>query len=76
MKSVSQPHHLLILSQHYETYKLLIEPENLPGLSIAAFSEPNQVKHTANRFDVVFGEPSLVGSLLNQLPDLKWLHSS
>ena len=76
MKSIAQPHHLLILSQHAETYKLLIEEKKLPGLSLAAISEPDHVKDTGVRFDVVFGEPSLISKVLHRLPNLKWLQSS
>jgi phosphoglycerate dehydrogenase-like enzyme len=76
MKTESQPHHLLILSHHHETYKQLIEKEQLPGLSIDSFGKPDEVDDNAVRFDLVFGEPSLVKGLLNKLSDLKWLQSS
>jgi phosphoglycerate dehydrogenase-like enzyme len=76
MKSISQLHHLLILSQQSETYRLLIDQEKLPGLSIEAFEVPEQARERSNLFDIVFGEPSLVSQLLNQLPNLKWLQSS
>jgi phosphoglycerate dehydrogenase-like enzyme len=76
MKSISQPHHLLIVSQNSAEYQQLIEREKLSGLSITAIREPNRVEFTANRYDIVFGEPSLVGRMLNQLPDLKWVQSS
>ncbi len=76
MKSMTQPHHLLILSQHAETYKLLIEEEKLPGLYLAAFSEPDRVKDTGVRFDLVFGEPALISKVLHRLPYLKWVQSS
>jgi hypothetical protein len=65
MNSISQPHRLLILSQHSETYQQLIEQKNLPGLSIAAFGDPNQVIVSGNEYDLVFGEPILVSHVLN-----------
>ena len=76
MKSKYEPHHLLILSKHYETYKLLIEQAELPGLSIDAFDDPLQVVNTGARYDITFGEPSLISKVITQLPGVKWLQSS
>jgi phosphoglycerate dehydrogenase-like enzyme len=76
MKSVSQPHHLLILSQHSEIYQQLIRQELLPVLSLTALAEPQQAIETGNKYDLVFGEPSLVGQVLKHLPNIKWMQSS
>ncbi len=76
MKSKFELHNLLILSKNYEIYKHLIEQANLPGLSIGAFDDPNLAVNSGGRFDVAFGEPSLVSEVLTQLPDVKWLQSS
>jgi len=69
-------HHLLILSQHFEVYKHLIEQINLPGLSILALSEPDQAIRMGEKFDMVFGEPSLVSQVLSHLPNVIWVQSS
>jgi phosphoglycerate dehydrogenase-like enzyme len=76
MNSISQPHRLLILSQHSETYEQLIEQKNLPGLSITALGNPNQVITSGHEYDLVFGEPSLVSQVLNHIKNVKWVQSS
>jgi phosphoglycerate dehydrogenase-like enzyme len=76
MKSKFESHHLLILSKHYEAYKQLIEQAKLPDLSVAAFSDPNQAVYAGDRYDLAFGEPSLLSKVITQLPDVKWLQSS
>jgi phosphoglycerate dehydrogenase-like enzyme len=76
MNSIIHPHHLLILSQHSETYSQLIRQENLPGLSIAAFNDLNQVLFSNGEYDLVFGEPSLICRVLNQFKNVKWVQSS
>jgi len=58
---------LLILSDKTETYRCLIEKENLPELSWAAAP--------AKDVDVVFGEPSKIRSVLAALPALHWVQS-
>lgn len=76
MNSISQPHRLLILSQHSETYEQLIEQKNLPGLSITALGNPNQVITSGHEYDLVFGEPSLISQVLNRIKNVKWVQSS
>jgi phosphoglycerate dehydrogenase-like enzyme len=76
MKYTSRTHHLLILSQHSEIYKQLIEQKRLPGLVIHALGDPYQAMKTGSTFEIVFGEPLLVSQVLEQLPNLQWLQSS
>jgi phosphoglycerate dehydrogenase-like enzyme len=76
MKSIIQPHHLLILSQHSEIYQQLIGQKNLPDLFISAFKDPNQAIETGSEYDLVFGEPSLVSKILDYLSNMKWMQSS
>jgi phosphoglycerate dehydrogenase-like enzyme len=72
----SNRHHLLILSQHFETYKQLIEQASLPGLSVSAVSEPEQALRIGSECDLVFGEPSLVSQVLNNLTNAIWVQTS
>ncbi len=76
MKNNIPLHRLLIVSQHYEIYKQLIEQSGLPGLSILAFSEPGEAIHLGSECDLVFGEPALVSQVLNHLPNLQWAQTS
>jgi phosphoglycerate dehydrogenase-like enzyme len=76
MNSINPLHQLLILSQHSETYNQLIRQKNLPGLSIKAFGDPDQVLFSNSEYDLVFGEPSLVCRVLNKLMNVKWVQSS
>jgi phosphoglycerate dehydrogenase-like enzyme len=76
MKKLDTLHHLLIVSQHFEIYKQLIEQASLPGLSIIAVSEPGQAIRLGYECDLVFGEPALVGQVLNSLPKVRWVQTS
>jgi phosphoglycerate dehydrogenase-like enzyme len=76
MDSSTQSHKLLILSQHFDIYRKLIEKEQLPGLSIVATPNPSEEYLDYTRFDLVFGEPSLVTQILGRLTNLIWLQSS
>ena len=67
---------LLIVSQHYEIYKQLIEQARLPGLSIMAFDDPEQAIRNGYDCDLVFGEPSLISHVVKSLPNLKWAQAS
>jgi phosphoglycerate dehydrogenase-like enzyme len=69
-------HNLLILSQHFEIYRQLIEQANLPGLSIRAVGEPDQALRIGGGCDLVFGEPSLISQVLTSLPNVKWVQTS
>ncbi len=73
---MNEQHHLLIVSQHFEIYKQLIEQARLPGLSIKAFDDPEQAIHDGNDCDLIFGEPTLMSQLIKSLPNLKWAQSS
>ena len=60
-------HRVLVLADDAETYRRIIERENLPGLEWA--SAP------AGDVDVVLGEPRLVRPTLDSLPALSWVQS-
>ena len=76
MKNKLNPHVLLILSQHYEIYKQLIEQASLPGLSIRAVGDVDQALQIIGECDLIFGEPSLVSQVVGQLPKVQWVQSS
>ena len=58
---------LLILSSNADSYRRLIDPENLPGLIWASVP--------AEDVDIVLGEPSLLKDALASLPALSWVQS-
>ncbi|MCU0486305.1 MAG: D-2-hydroxyacid dehydrogenase [Anaerolineales bacterium] len=67
---------LLILSKLYPEYKSLIEAANLPGLTIFTTSDPAQALQHAADSEIIFGEPSLLCQVINQLPGLRWVQSA
>jgi phosphoglycerate dehydrogenase-like enzyme len=76
METKSQKHHLLILSQHGEIYKQLIDQEALPGLSCTAVKDPKDIKPSDDEYDIVFGEPSRVCKVLNNFTGIRWVQST
>lgn len=76
MEPHSESHHLLILSQHDETYEQLIQRAHLPGLSILAMQDPEEAIRQGDNYDILFGEPSLVSKVLNSLPNIKWVQTT
>lgn len=76
MVSNIQSHKLLILSQHSEKYRRLLEEQNLPGLSIVNTVEPDEELREYCECDIVFGEPALIRRIINRLPKVIWVQSS
>ncbi len=76
MSITKDKHHLLILSQHDEVYKPLIDQANLPGLSITAIKKPLDFDPAREAFDLIFGEPSLISQVINQLAGVRWVQST
>ncbi|MCU0489898.1 MAG: hypothetical protein MUE67_13235, partial [Anaerolineales bacterium] len=67
---------LLILSKLYPEYKSLIDAANLPGLTIVTTADPAQALQHAAGAEIIFGEPSLLCQVINQLPSLRWAQSA
>ncbi len=59
--------HILILSSDAEAYRSVLEAANLPDLIIE--KEPTQA------CEIVFGAPSSIRKVLNDLPNLRWVQS-
>ena len=75
-KVTSITHKLLILSKDYEIYQQYIEQTHLPGLSILAVSDSTEAVQLGSGCDLVFGEPSLVCQVINDLTDVRWVQST
>ena len=75
-EAVTAMHGLLILSRHADAYLRLIQAADLPGLSITATSDPEEGAIFGRDCDIVFGEPSLVSSVLPHIPGLHWVQST
>lgn len=69
-------HRLLILSKDSTVYKRLIEQAGLPNLSILEENDPTKAIAFGSECDLLFGEPSLLSQVVNQLPNLHWCQSS
>ena len=76
MEKNSPRHYLLILSEDHEVYTQLIGQAHLPDLIIKGTNMPWQVADTAIEYDLVFGEPALISTVINQLPQVKWVQAS
>jgi phosphoglycerate dehydrogenase-like enzyme len=76
MDKVLAPHNLLILSEDFEEYKRLIGQEKLTGLSIQASWHEDEVVRKCKACDLVFGEPSRVSKVVNQIPGLTWVQTT
>jgi phosphoglycerate dehydrogenase-like enzyme len=63
---------LLILSKDIIEYKKIIEEAGLPYLSILAVDNPRDAIMLGNECNLLFGEPSLVSQVINNLPNLQW----
>lgn len=59
--------HILILSSDAEAYRTILEAVNLPDLIIE--KEPTQA------CEIVFGAPTSIRKVLNDLPNLRWVQS-
>jgi phosphoglycerate dehydrogenase-like enzyme len=69
-------HKLLILSKDFKAYQSLVERVNLPGLSILATNEPGLAIQLGSESDLLFGEPSLVSQILNNIPGIRWVQTT
>ena len=68
-------HSLLVLSRHQDAYARLVEAARLPGLTIAAHSDPAALP-SPETYDIVLGEPSLIRSALPRLTALCWVQAT
>jgi len=68
---------VLILSKHAHEYHRLVEAAGLPGLELlAAAASPSEALAFGEKFEVVFGEPSLIRDVLARLQDLRWVQAT
>lgn len=75
---IKQPsdHKLLILSRDFVSYGELIERGKLPGLAIFGTDDLNSAIQLGAGCDLLFGEPSLVCKVINQLDQITWVQST
>src|SRR4030067_1275676 len=69
-------HTLLILSKDCEEYKRIISQAQPTGLLVNATNEPGEAVSIGRECDLLFGEPSLICLVINQLPQISWVQSS
>jgi phosphoglycerate dehydrogenase-like enzyme len=69
-------HTLLILSRHARDYRVLVESAHLPELAITATADPADAAADAASFDLAFGEPSLLRTLVPSMTALRWVQST
>ena len=69
-------HKLLILSKHADAYRGLVDAARLPDLEVTSTSDAAYALDRGRDCDLVFGEPSLVSTVLAQLAALKWVQAT
>jgi phosphoglycerate dehydrogenase-like enzyme len=68
---------VLILSNHAEEYRQLIQAARLPRLEkLVAATSPSDALALGDDFDVVFGEPSLIREVIDHLRNLRWVQAT
>jgi phosphoglycerate dehydrogenase-like enzyme len=65
---------LLILSKRAGEYRRLVDAAALP-VEIVSTSDPSSLPASAP-FEIVFGEPSLIRTIVDRLPRLEWVQST
>lgn len=65
-------HRLLILARRASDYRRLVDAASLPDVEVTSTSDLAEAAPRAAEFDLVFGDPSLLRSLLPSLTALKW----
>ena len=66
------PHSLVILARRAPEYRQLVEAAALPDLTIDAMADPTEIAARASRYDMAFGDPSLIRQALPALTSLQW----
>jgi phosphoglycerate dehydrogenase-like enzyme len=67
---------LLILSKHASIYQKLVRNGQLQDLSVDAAESASAVSPASTAAEIVFGEPSLIASVLPRLPAVRWIQST
>jgi phosphoglycerate dehydrogenase-like enzyme len=75
MLIIPKEHKLLILSQDYEIYRQVIQ-KKIEGLSILGTGDPALARQIGGECDILFGEPSLIQQVVEELPAIEWIQSS
>jgi len=66
---------VLILSRNTDDYQALVEGANLPGLELVVASDVAEAIPAGADCEIVFGEPSLISSVLPALTNLRWVQA-
>jgi phosphoglycerate dehydrogenase-like enzyme len=68
-------HRLLILSRFARDYHALFDAAHLPDLAIVSATDPAAVAD-ASTFDLAFGEPALLRTVMPSLSAVRWIQST
>ncbi len=67
---------VLVVSQHADTYRKLLEMTPLPGAEIAYAGSADAALSQAATAEVLFGAPDMLALLLEHCASLRWVQSS
>jgi phosphoglycerate dehydrogenase-like enzyme len=67
---------VLVVSQHAERFKALIEAEDLPALDASYCQTTRQASSYAPAAEIIFGAPDRIVPILDDCKHLRWIQSS
>jgi phosphoglycerate dehydrogenase-like enzyme len=67
---------VLVVTQHAQRFKALIDAEQLPALEATYCESSAQAKPHTNSAEIIFGAPDRIAPLLADCAQLRWLQSS
>jgi len=67
---------VLVVTQHAQRFRTLIEAEQLPSLQATYCETPEQAKPHTDNAEILFGAPDRIVPLLADCTHLRWLQSS
>ena len=67
---------LLILSKHAQAYRQLIAAARVPDLEITSASDASGLGPDALSSELLFGEPSLIRTVLSRLTAVRWVQAT
>lgn len=67
---------LLILSKHADAYRQLIAAARVPDLEITSASDASDLGPDALSSELLFGEPSLIRTVLSRLTAVRWVQAT
>ncbi len=76
MNHTDKEHRLLVLSEYAGRYRQSLAAEDTDGLVTDVCHSVEEARKYCRRASLLFGDPDLCASIVNEMPRLQWLQSS